>query len=144
MDDAIILKFPCILRDKIQKGDFNFPDGTEFEYEQFRAYRVYFRGEGEKTSINREDFRSHAELGITFRGRDISKDPKYYGTSLFCSRDELENVKALQKPEKRIANGIVFQEGGPFMPKEGSSHVTWWLFEEVDLLSFEEVGENYE
>ena len=37
---------------------------------------------------------------------------------------------------KFYKDGTVYQEGGPQCMREGSTHVSWWLFEEIDLSSF--------
>lgn len=134
-------KFPAILRKKIEEGQFVFPQGTEYKYDSFHAYRVYFRNENEKNrSIDREDFRSWAEEGKRYpRGKNKDLFQKYYGTSLFCNEDELCNVKSFPKPIKKIARGIVDCSGGPCLKSDKDSHITWWLYEIVDLSSFVEV-----
>lgn len=130
--------FPAILREKMKKGEFTFPTNTEYVYSPITAYRCYFRNDGDDTLLNREDFRSHAELGRVLRGNGSSK-PEYYGTSLFTSLGTLNNIQSLNKPEKRVAVGNINQESGPISRNELRCHVCWWLYEKADLSSFEEV-----
>ncbi|MCR5118991.1 MAG: hypothetical protein K6B44_05145 [Lachnospiraceae bacterium] len=133
--------FPAILREKIKKGEFVFPVDTEDTYEPITGYRCYYRNDGDDTAPGRDDFRSHAELGRVLRGNGRSK-PEYYGTSLFTSRGELNNIQSLNKPDKRVAVGCIFQEGGPIKRNKSRGHVCWWLYEDVDLSSFEEVKDD--
>lgn len=133
--------FSAILREKIKNGEFEFPEDTEYTYTPIKGYRCYFRKEDDQTIPNREDFRSHAELGKILRGKGSSK-PEYYGTSLFTSLAELNNIQSLNKPEKKVAVGKIIQEGGPIRRNEKKGHICWWLYENADLSSFEEVKEN--
>lgn len=130
--------FPAILREKIKNGEFTFPAETEDEYAPITAYRCYFRDGGDSTPPNREDFRSHAELGRVLRGNGSSK-PEYYGTSLFTSIGALNNIQSLNKPEKKVAVGSINQESGPILRNDVRCHICWWLYENADLSSFEEV-----
>ena len=139
LEDTLIDKFPAILKEKIRNKEFEFPDDTQFEYNDFYAYRCFFRDEDDNTPINREDFRSHAELGKILRGRG-SKKPEYLGTSLFRTVEELNNIQSLNKPEKRVARGKVFSNGGPILINYSKEHVCWWMFEDVDLSSYKEVN----
>ena len=43
----------------------------------------------------------------------------------------------LPKPNKKIARGFIYQEGGPQLTNEVTEHITWWLYEDVDLKEFE-------
>ena len=131
--------FPAVIREKIRNGELVFPPETEENYEAFEAYRCCFRKTGEDKPICREDFRSYFEEKKKLRGNYL-KNPLYYGVSLFCDDKELENVNNMNKPVKKIAKGYVIQEGGPCYKKRTNSHVTWWLFEKVDLSSFKEIG----
>ena len=72
------------------------------------------------------------------RGNGSSK-PEYYGTSLFTSIGALNNIQSLNKPEKRVAVGSINQESGPILRNDMRCHICWWLYENADLSSFEEV-----
>ncbi len=130
--------FPAFLKEKIENGEFSFPENTEFEYSPITAYRCYFRNDGDNAAPNRDDFRSHAELGRVLRGNGSSK-PEYYGTSLFTSLGALNNIQSLNKPEKKVAVVSINQENGPISRNEMRRHICWWLYEDADLSSFEEV-----
>lgn len=141
LTEEIINSFPTLLKERIRNGLFEFPEGTQDDYLPFEAYRVFFREDEDILPVNREDFRSFAELGIEVRGNG-NKKPEYYGTSLFKSIKELNNIQSLNKPQKRIAKGLVFSLGGPIKENDFNQHVCWWLYEKVDLSSFKEVKEN--
>ena len=81
--------------------------------------------------------KSYYELGRAPRGVAISElDPKYFAVSLFENIDMLKRNYDFGNPQKLIAKGHVCKEGGPSLKGE-RSHISWWLFEEVDLSGFE-------
>lgn len=129
-------KFPAILKSKIYSGEFTFPPATKYIYEPFKAYRCIVRTPGDASAVNRGDMRSYPELGRRVpRGRSID-DPDWYSTSLNTSLDKLKHDMCLPKPNRKIAVGTVHQDGGPQHMKEGNTHVSWWVFEELDLSDF--------
>lgn len=144
MDEAFLLLFPAVLKEKLKMGEISFPNGTEYRYHDIEAYRCYFRKENEKNEINREDFRSHAELKIQLRGKNVYKRPEYYGTSLFTSLEELQNIESLNRPQKHIAKGYIQDKGGPVYRNIKNSHICWWLYEKADVSSFRDIEEEQE
>jgi len=135
-------KFPATLREKIKNDGFVFPAQTEVEYSPFLAYRAITRKEGDLSEVTRNDFRSKAEKKEKkIRGKVIDQtDPAYYGVSFFKDKDILKskfvNAFKFPNPCKKIAVGFIKQEGGPQLTNEESTHVCWWLFEDVDLSTF--------
>ena len=61
--EDVYLKFPAILKEKLQSGEIHFPEKTHFEYQPIRAYRGIAREEEDDTPVNINDFRSYAEMG---------------------------------------------------------------------------------
>lgn len=137
-------KFPVILRDKLKVKDIRFPEGTLFDYDPILAYRMVIRKDGDNTSFSKEDMRSRAEKGITrIPGKIVDqKDPKHYGVSLFKTIDKVNQTFELPKPNKKVAQGHIYKEGGPQLTEE--LHVCWWLYEDVDLSGFEIMEKNNE
>lgn len=131
-------KFPAVVKEYLKSGILNFPKNTEFDYEPKEAYRGVIRKEGEEdTPINLQDMKSYYELGKIPRGVSIDKlDPKYFAVSLFKNADMLKQNYSFSNPRKFIAKGYVRKEGGPSLDGE-DSHISWWLFESVDLREFE-------
>ena len=60
--EDVYLKFPAILKEKLQSGEIHFPEKTQFEYQPIRAYRGIAREEEDDTPVNINDFRSYAEM----------------------------------------------------------------------------------
>lgn len=81
----------------------------------------------------------NAEMGRkNIRGMqaDITKSPNYYGVFLFQTKEMVANAMKLPHPRKKIAEGFVFQEGGPQQTDMKTGHICWWLFEHVDFSNF--------
>lgn len=132
MNEDYYLKFPSVFKDKLIKGEIKFPQDTEFYYTSKIAYRCIIRKENDNTPVNRNDFKSYAELCKTRAprgGNYDTKNPNYYGCSLYLNRASVENNLKLPKPGKRIAKVCVKQEGGPIQVNVDTQHVCWWLFE---------------
>lgn len=131
-------KFPAVLKENLKNGALSFPENTEFDYEPKEAYRGVTRKAGEEnTPINLNDMRSYYELGKAPRGVSIDKlNPKYFAVSVFGNADMLKQSYSFSNPRKFIAKGYVRKEGGPSLDGE-DSHISWWLFEGVDLSEFE-------
>ncbi len=129
-------KFPAVLRDKLNAKEFDFPEGTQFIYESFQAYRLISREEDDDTPLNRNDMRSYHDLGRVPRGGTKSHPACIYSVSLFREYDDIVNALKLPRPRKKFAQGFVFAEGGPQCCSETTSHVDWWLYEDVDLSNF--------
>lgn len=150
--ENIYLKFPCVLRTKLETQEFIFPKETKFEYQPIWAYRCIERTENDNTQINRNDFLSNIE-GLIQKGKKIRKkrgqttepenDINYYGTSLFTQKEIIEVIMKFPKPNKKICSGYVHMEGGPQATDD--QHINWWVYEDVDLSCFNiEKGENDE
>ena len=139
MNSSNYSKFPAILKDKIKRGEIEFPLHTKFFYEPIRAYRMVERESEDFTKVSRKDFKSYAELRKKkIRGKNIdTTKPEYYRVSLYRKQEMLENILKLPKPNKKIARGFIYQEGGPQLTNEVTEHITWWLYEDVDLKEFE-------
>ena len=134
-EDVNCNKFPCVLKEKMEQGEFVFPDDVCFDYEPFIAYRGIDRKEDDYNQIDRRDFKSYAELKVTRRGININ-DPHYYGVSLYLLKEQVENALKFPRNNKKIAVGTVYCEGGPVDLTEETGHVCWWLYENVNLSGF--------
>ena len=131
-------KFPAVLKEKLKNGTLSFPEDTEFDYEPKEAYRGVIRREGEEnTPVDLKDMKSYYELGKVPRGIPVDKlDPRYFAVSLFKNADMLRQSYNFSNPRKFIVKGYVHKEGGPCLEGE-DSHISWWLFEGVNLSEFE-------
>ena len=119
----LYLKFPAILKEKLKNGEVSFPKETQFKYMPITAYRAIERTEEDSTPINRNDFRSYAEMKKKkTRGRRVDTSKlEYYGVSFFTKREIVENLLAFPNPH---------------LPNEQTHHICWWLFETVNLDKF--------
>ena len=135
MEDANQFKFPSILMNKIDSKEFEFPVGTLFSYEPIAAYRAITRKDGESPDITRTDFMSYAELGKKGRSIDIN-DPHYYGVSLYKDKKLLENALKFPRPNWKVAEGMVYFEGGPIDVNEKTEHICWWLYDNIEIKGF--------
>lgn len=121
-------KFPSVLKTFLVDNNMKFSEKTEFQYEDFVAYRGIIRENGDFSSVNDNDFLSYAELGKKPRGVDTNS-LGYYSCSLFLNAEQVEEALKLPKPNKMIIRGIVKCEDGPQETNSNTSHVHWWLFE---------------
>ncbi len=129
--------FPAVLKVRLKNGTLNFPNGTEFDYKPKEAYRGVIRKVGEEnTPVNLNDMKSYYELGKLPRGVSFDESAKYFAVSLFENVEMLKRNFDFSNPRKLVARGYVFKEGGPSLNGE-NSHISWWLFEGVDLSDFE-------
>lgn len=89
----LYLKFPAILKEKLKNGEVSFPKETQFKYMPITAYRAIERTEEDSTPINRNDFRSYAEMKKKkTRGRRVDTSKlEYYGVS-FLPRGKLLKI----------------------------------------------------
>lgn len=137
--------FPAVLKSKLQNGEVKFPDGTLFQYDKFYAYRGIIREAQDCTPVNKDDMKSYFDMGITPRGvASDPSNPSLYSVSLFRNFEDLKNIFKFPRPRKKVALGCVYAEGGPQKSSDSSSHVDWWLFENVDFSSFEILENNNE
>ena len=143
-DTALYTKFPCVLKDKLERGELHFPPTTKFHYEKIYTYRAVSRKEHDNSPIAREDFKSYFELGKKPKPRgiqrDLRSDPTYYGVSSFTDRKVVEQAMKFPNPNKKMAAGYVYDAAGPEYTKE--KHVCWWLYEDADVSSFRIIEEN--
>lgn len=142
LEKNICLKFPVVLREKLLNHEIEFPECTQFSYEKLYVYRAVKREEDDFHDITLEDFYSYAQLGQTPKKKprgsceDLKKDPHYYGTSSFLDRKMVEQIMHFPNPHKKMAEGYVYQEGGPQHTELNKGHVCWWLYENADISNF--------
>lgn len=131
-------KFPVILRGKLKNRLLRFPGNTKFVYEPIEAYRVVVRAKDDKHALDMEDMKSYYERGKRLPGVQVidETDPLYYAVSLFESMEALKQSFNFPRPNKKMAHGYVYEEGGPCL-RGVTGHISWWLFENVDLRDFE-------
>jgi hypothetical protein len=139
LDKELYMKFPVVLRDKLINGEIKLPDTVLFEYEKILTYRAVERKKDDIREITLDDFKSYFELNKkpkTPRGvnADIAKDPHYYGVSSFLKKEIVEQLMKFPNPNKKMAEGYVYKEGGPQDTKD--QHVCWWLYENADVSGF--------
>ena len=129
------MKFPSILREKLESGEIEFPDDIEVEYEPILAYRGIDREKDDVTPVSETDFQSYASLKRKLR-RGMRKGADYYGVSLFQTETAVRNALKFPRPNKKIAKGYVVQEGGPQQTKEETQHICWWLYDNFNAFDF--------
>lgn len=129
-------KFPSVLKAKLTNNEISFPDGTQFEFEPILAYRGILRSKNDNTPVNSQDMLSHYERRIVPRGiPNYESDAKYYAVSLFETIDMLKECWKFPKPNKKIAQGYIYKEGGP-QYTDLKKHISWWLYENIDFNGF--------
>ncbi len=138
----LCLKFPVVLREKLLNNEIELPETALFDYETLRTYRAVERKADDCHEITLEDFKSYYELNkkpITPRGvkKDFRKDPEYYGVFSFLKREIVEQKMKFPNPNKKMAVGYVYKEGGPQKTTEETQHVCWWLYEDADVSGFQ-------
>ena len=104
-----IEKFPSLLRDKLKDGQIQFPENTQFEYMPILGYRMIMREDCNDIRVTREDFRSHAELGILVRGVRPEDIPEYYGASVYKDKKNWRIYLNFRNPEKFWQEGMLFK-----------------------------------
>ena len=136
-------KFPSTLKNGFEKYNICFPKETEWQYEKIFVYRMVLRNNDDYSRLEREDFSSHAELGIIRRGHeeDVTKYD-YYGASFFIDRKVLANKLKFPKPGKKIAEGNINDSYGPVW--RNLPHICLWLYDKVDLTNNDFVVKDYE
>lgn len=144
--DVNVDKFPLVLREKIKSGEVVLPSNIEIEYTPIKVYRKVLRSNDDMYDINREDFMSYAELGKK-PPRNLKlgvNDPDYYSTSFYSSFDALKNHFTFPHPTNKVVVGDAYCQGGPCMRNELTKHVSWWMYEDANIFSFEFLEENNE
>ena len=146
IDKELYEKFPVILRDKLLKNEISFPNSTEFEYDRILVYRAVERKADDFHEITRADFRSYAELKklpkkLPRGSVGFEKDPHYYGVSSFLDKKMVEQAMHFPNPNKKMATGYVYCEGGPQDTNMEKQHVCWWLYEDANVSDFKLVKE---
>ena len=146
LDKELYMKFPVVLRDKLLSGEIELPDSTKINYEKIMVYRAVERKAEDNHEITLYDFRSYFELNkIPKKPRgikeDFKNDPRYYGTSSFLKRDIVEQLMKFPNPNKKMAVGYVYQEGGPQETNMKSQHVCWGLYRNADVGGFRLIEE---
>lgn len=141
----LCLKFPVVLRDKLLQNEIEFPDSTQFEYDDLITYRAVERNTEDYSEVTLNDFKSYFELGKSpkrVRGlpKDITKDPHYYGVSSFLKKEIVEQQMKFPNPRKKLAVGNVYSAGGPQHTTD--QHVCWWLYKDADVSCFKLIKED--
>lgn len=139
VEKELCMKFPAVLREKLLNHEIELPDTTLFDYERILTYRAVERKPDDSHEITSEDFKSYFELGKqpkSPRGikKDFTKDPHYYGISSFLKKEIVEQLMKFPNPNKKMAKGYVYKEGGPEDTKD--QHVCWWLYQNADVSGF--------
>ena len=147
LDKEICEKFPAVLRDKLLNKEIELPDGTQLEYDKIWVYRAVERKAEDSSEITLDDFKSYFQQNKTPkrpRGtkEDFLKNPTYYGVSSFLDRKKVEELMNFPNPNKKMAAGYVYCEGGPQFTKD--IHVCWWLYEKADVSGFELIEEEHD
>ena len=135
MEEEYFNKFPEILRMKLANHEIVFPEGTRFLYEKILAYRGVIRGKDDNTPVNRSDMQSYYAMGKIPRGVNYEANAQYYAISLFKTLDGLRESWKFPKPNKKVAQGYVHQDGGP-QYTDSKGHISWWLYEDCDISGF--------
>lgn len=138
--DILVEKFPEVLCKKIKSREIILPEGTKYNYNKIYTYRAIARNEDDFTAVSRDDFKSYFELAKKPkkmpRGVKIENRPDYYGVSTFLNKESVEQIMKFPNPNKKIAAGYVYCEGGPQYTNEEKQHVCWWLFEDADISGY--------
>ena len=129
-------KFPPVLKTKLVNKEISLPDGTQFEYEPILAYRGLTRNTNDNTPVNINDMISRYDMKKKPRGMVVDeKDPRSYAISLFKTIDMLKLCWNFPRPNKKVAQGYVYMNGGP-QYTDDREHVSWWLYENIDFNGF--------
>lgn len=139
LDKELYMRFPAVLRDKLLNHELELPDTVKYNYDKLLAYRAVERKADDNREVTLNDFKSYFELGRkpkSPRGvkRDITKDIHYYGVSCFLKKEIVEQKMKFPNPNKKMAEGYVYEEGGPQETKD--EHVCWWLYKDADVSGF--------
>ena len=130
-------KFPAVLKEKLKNGNLYLPENTEYDYVPIEAHRMVIRKDDDNTPFNLEDMKSYYQLGKKPRGGMIDEsNPIFYAVSLYENIEMLKMCMDFSNPRKKIAHGYVYKEGGPSLKGE-KTHISWWLFSDVDLSGFD-------
>lgn len=135
ISEDICMKFPAILREKLESGEVELPDDTKIEYGPIWAYRGIDRERDDITPVTEKDFQSYASLKRRLK-RGMKKTANYYGVSLYQTKTAVENALKFPRPSKKIAKGYVVQEGGPQQTNKETQHICWWLYEDFNISGF--------
>lgn len=141
LEKELCMKFPVVLRDKLLSHEIELPDDTQIDYRTILVYRAVARKESDNSEITLDDFKSYFELNKNpknpsgYKG-DIKKDPHYYGVSSFLKREIVEQIMRFPNPNKKMAEGYVYKEGGPQETNLKEQHVCWWLYKDADVSGF--------
>ena len=138
-EEELLSKFPAYIKSRIKQNIFSFPSDIQWVYTPIKAYRSVVRKSNDSHPICKSDMLSKFEMygNSPKRARGFRWDesnPLLYGVSLFEDKNALKNVRNMQPPNT-IAVGMITQNGGPCERGE-STHVCWWLYEDVDLSCF--------
>jgi len=140
MNKDYYLRFPSVLRNALKEGKVGFPKDLETEYGSEEVYRGVKYTENKK-KITQEDFKSQMEKGLPgFSETDI----KSYSCSCFRDLEELHMAVHFPKKGRAVAKGIMRSEHGPRVREKGTTHIHWYLYDEIDPSDEFEVIEVWE
>ncbi len=139
LDKELCMKFPAVLRNKLLNKEIELPDTALIDYDRFLVYRAVERKTDDNHTITLQDFKSYFELNKTPRGAksNFKKDSHYYGVSSFLKKEIVEQIMNFPNPNKKMAAGYVYKEGGPQDTNKQKLHVCWWLYEDADVSGFQ-------
>ncbi len=143
--DEILNKFPCVLKNALYSKKVTLPDNVEFKFDDFIGYRMISRKVNDDTPINKNDFLSQAELKEIgkplARGIDIN-DISFYSCSLFKDSKQLQIILHLPRKNKKAIKGIIKMQNGAIRQNAETSHIDWWLYDDVNVSKDFEVIED--
>ncbi len=127
--------------DAFNRYSLTFFDGTEWNYDPVKVYRMVLREKDDYSQVTKGDFMSFAE--VPRRGMEENvKKPDYYGVSVFTEKEALINKLKLPRPGKKIALGHIHDSYGPIYRK--LPHICLWCYKDVDFTNNDFVIGDYE
>ncbi len=137
-------RFPTVLKNALINGTVKFPDSLQCEYEDLVVYRGVSYSKN-KTTIDKSDFLSNMERNLINPMVPVdSKNISSYSCSCYLNIDEMRMCAKFPRKNKAIAKGIIQKEFGPIDINHATSHVDWYLFDEIDPSEKFEVVEKWE
>ena len=144
VDEEYFNKFAITLKNALISGKVRFPDSLQQEYNDVSVYRGV-KYTSQKKMIDKTDFLSYIEVhknNPLFMVDDSNISS--YSCSCFLDIEELHMQTKFPSKNKAIAKGIIRQEYGPIDINEKTSHVDWYLFDNIDPSDRFEVVEKWE
>lgn len=131
-DTEYYKKFPAKLKEALLSGKVKFTDTTQSDYADKTVYRGVKYTE-QKQTITIEDFLSKIELKekrpmIVADENNISS----YSCSCFEDMKEMEMQAKFPRKNCAIAKGIISKNYGPIDVNKKTTHVDFYLYDNVD------------